>query len=66
MPETMQPHILVVDDDAQIRALLQEYLTENGLRVSVVAGDPTRPIVLGATPIRRISPVADKVAWPTD
>jgi two-component system OmpR family response regulator len=38
MPETIQPHILVVDDDPQIRALLEEYLGENGLRVSVVAG----------------------------
>jgi DNA-binding response OmpR family regulator len=37
MPETLQPHILVVDDDPQIRALLEEYLKENGLRVSVVA-----------------------------
>ena len=37
MPETIQPHILVVDDDPQIRALLEEYLGENGLRVSVVA-----------------------------
>jgi two-component system, OmpR family, response regulator len=37
MPETIQPHILVVDDDAQIRALLEEYLRENELRVSVVA-----------------------------
>jgi len=37
MSETIQPHILVVDDDAQIRALLEEYLQENGLRVSVVA-----------------------------
>jgi two-component system OmpR family response regulator len=36
MPETIQPHILVVDDDPQIRALLEEYLKENGLRVSVV------------------------------
>src|SRR3984957_4644799 len=35
MPETIQPHILVVDDDPQIRDLLQEYLTENALRVSV-------------------------------
>ena len=36
-PETNQPqpHILVVDDDPQIRELLQEYLAENGLRVSV-------------------------------
>ena len=38
MSETIQPHILVVDDDAQIRALLEEYLKENGLRVSAVAG----------------------------
>jgi two-component system, OmpR family, response regulator len=30
-----QPHILVVDDDPQIRELLQEYLAENTLRVSV-------------------------------
>jgi two-component system OmpR family response regulator len=29
------PHILVVDDDPQIRELLQEYLAENALRVSV-------------------------------
>jgi len=30
-----QPHVLVVDDDPQIRELLQEYLAENELRVSV-------------------------------
>jgi DNA-binding response OmpR family regulator len=29
-----QPHILVVDDDPQIRTLLTEYLNENGVRVS--------------------------------
>jgi DNA-binding response OmpR family regulator len=38
MPEALHPHILVLDDDPQIRSLLQEYLTENGLRVSVAAG----------------------------
>jgi two-component system, OmpR family, response regulator len=32
-----QPHILVVDDDPQIRELLREYLTENALRVSASA-----------------------------
>ena len=37
MPESIQPHILVIDDDPQIRALLQEYLAENGLRVSVAS-----------------------------
>ena len=37
MADTIQPHILVVDDDPQIRELLEEYLTENALRVSVGA-----------------------------
>jgi DNA-binding response OmpR family regulator len=37
MPEIIQSHILVIDDDPQIRALLQEYLAENGLRVSVAS-----------------------------
>jgi DNA-binding response OmpR family regulator len=37
MPETIQPHILVVDDDPQIRDLLREYLAENELRVSVTS-----------------------------
>jgi two-component system OmpR family response regulator len=37
MSETIQPHILVVDDDPQIRLLLEEYLTGNALRVTVCA-----------------------------
>ena len=37
MSESMQSHILVLDDDPQIRALLSEYLTENGLQVSVAS-----------------------------
>jgi two-component system, OmpR family, response regulator len=37
MPETVHTHVLVIDDDPQIRALLQEYLAENGLRVSVAS-----------------------------
>ena len=37
MSETIQPHILVVDDDPQIRSLLEDYLTENALRVTVAA-----------------------------
>jgi len=37
MSEAVQPHILVVDDDPDIRELLEDYLTENALRVSVVA-----------------------------
>ncbi len=37
MPEAVHSHILVVDDDPQIRSLLKEYLGENGLRVSAAA-----------------------------
>jgi two-component system phosphate regulon response regulator OmpR len=31
------PHLLVVDDDERLRALLQRYLSTNGFRVSVAA-----------------------------
>jgi len=34
---TSRSHILVVDDDPQIRCLLTDYLGENGLRVTAVA-----------------------------
>jgi len=34
---TDTPHILVVDDDARLRALIQRYLGEQGFRVSVAA-----------------------------
>ena len=39
LPDTgqPQPHILIVDDDPQIRELLQEYLTQNTLRVSAAS-----------------------------
>jgi two-component system OmpR family response regulator len=37
MTETIQPHVLVVDDDPQIRELLADYLTSNELRVTVAA-----------------------------
>ena len=37
MSESVAPHILVVDDDPQIRALLEEYLGASGLRVSAAA-----------------------------
>jgi two-component system, OmpR family, response regulator len=37
MTELIKPHILVVDDDPSIRALLSEYLAANGLRVSTAA-----------------------------
>jgi len=37
MTELTRAHILVVDDDPQIRSLLDEYLTENGMRVSTAS-----------------------------
>ena len=36
-PGMDDPHLLVVDDDAKLRALLQRYLTSNGFRVSAAA-----------------------------
>src|SRR5579862_2243625 len=35
--DTIPPHILVVDDDPQIRELLESYLAANELRVTVAA-----------------------------
>ena len=32
-----EPHVLVVDDDPRLRALLQRYLQDNGYRVTVAA-----------------------------
>jgi two-component system, OmpR family, response regulator len=46
MPETIQPHILIVDDDQQIRDLLQEYFTANELRVSVTASGKEMTAIL--------------------
>lgn len=34
---TTQDHVLVVDDDSEIRSLLREYLQKNGYRVTAVA-----------------------------
>ena len=34
---TAPDHVLVVDDDPEIRNLLSEYLTKNGYRVTAVA-----------------------------
>lgn len=37
MTDATHSHILVVDDDPQIQALLREYLSENGLRISTAS-----------------------------
>ncbi len=46
MIEPIQPHILVVDDDPQIRELLQDYFTENALRVSVASSGKQMSTIL--------------------
>jgi two-component system OmpR family response regulator len=51
MPESIQPHILVIDDDPEIRALLQEYLVENTLRVSVASSGKEMSQILAAEAI---------------
>src|ERR1700681_104744 len=33
----LEPHLLVVDDDARLRDLLRRYLSDNGFRVTVAA-----------------------------
>ena len=33
-----EPHLLVVDDDERLRALLQRYLSTHGYRVSAAPG----------------------------
>jgi two-component system OmpR family response regulator len=47
MTESIAPHILVVDDDSQIRELLAEYLAESGLRVSTAATGKQMTQILG-------------------
>jgi len=37
-PSIADPHLLVVDDDERLRALLQRYLTANGFRVTAAPG----------------------------
>jgi len=40
LPAPDEPHLLVVDDDERLRALLQRYLSSNGYRVSAAPGAP--------------------------
>src|ERR1700750_1303389 len=51
MPAAIQPHILIVDDDSSIRAMLTEYFTENGLRVSSAESSAAMSAILADTAI---------------
>lgn len=54
MPELLQPvqsHILIVDDDPSIRALLTEYFAENGLRVSTAGSSAEMSAILAEAAI---------------
>jgi two-component system, OmpR family, response regulator len=44
-------HILVVDDDRDIREMIAAYLRKNGLRASVVANGREMRAVLDVSPI---------------
>jgi two-component system, OmpR family, response regulator len=47
MNMTILPHVLVVDDDPDVRALLLDYLSDNELRVSAVATGRELTDILG-------------------
>jgi two-component system, OmpR family, response regulator len=49
--DTHIDHILVVDDDREIRELVSTYLTKNGLRVSVAQGGRHMRSILDVTPV---------------
>jgi two-component system phosphate regulon response regulator OmpR len=50
LPLAEQPHLLVVDDDARLRDLLQRYLTSNGFRVTAAAdATEARALMKGLT-----------------
>ena len=48
MSTPSQEHLLVVDDDLEIRQLLRQYLKENGYRVTVAADGPQMRAALAA------------------
>jgi two-component system, OmpR family, response regulator len=51
MPKTIPPHILIVDDDPQIRNVLQEYFTSNELRANVASSGKEMTGILVDHPI---------------
>ncbi len=44
-------HVVAVDDDASVRALISEYLTENGMRVSAAANGSELHAAMQAGPV---------------
>ncbi len=44
-------HILIVDDDADIRSLLSEYLSKNGYKVSTAANGKQMRLILASDPV---------------
>ncbi len=51
MTESVEPHILVVDDDPDIRALLTSYLTEHEMRVSTADSGAAMSAILAESAI---------------
>jgi len=51
MAAAIQPHILLVDDDAAIRDIIAEYLPQNGLRVTAAATRAEMSAILADTTI---------------
>ena len=48
--QELRPHILVLDDDPSVRALISEYLTQNELRVTAVgSGSELAAVLAGET-----------------
>ena len=50
----IEPHILIVDDDLQIRKLLGRYFTEQGFRVTLASDKRTLEAALESNDIKLI------------
>jgi two-component system, OmpR family, response regulator len=50
----VEPHILIVDDDLQIRKLLGRYLAEQGFRVTLASDKRTLEAALASNDIKLI------------
>ena len=62
-------HILVVDDERDLREAVREYLQLKGYRVSVVASGAAARAVVDREPVdlrELLARIADSTAWPED